>query len=209
MLSLLERVLLSASPAPESTSTSAAHSRGPTGLVTHGRTRTKYYKDKPDTVKERNSVRRRMEEIAGGRRAVAALIPEARALLRQQVTGKAPKPQPKPERLPSVYNPPVFEEGSKHGYVYVMTNLAWPQYVKVGSANDLHKRLAQFNTGSPWRDYEIRHWVYVDDRRAAEARVHEMLKEFRAGGEWFNTWLTEAVECLDEVAGFDPRTFHG
>lgn len=152
-----------------------------------------------------------MEQMSGGRRAVASLIPMERALLRAdaRLLDKAyPLVVVKPPRLPSVYNPPIFEEGSKHGYVYVMTNRAWPRYVKVGSANDLHKRLAQFNTGSPRRDYEIRHWVYVDNRRAAEARVHEMLREFRADGEWFNTWLREAVECLDEVAGFDPRTFN-
>ena len=175
------------------------------GWGTRGRTHTKYYKDKPDAVKERNRIRRLMEELAGGRRTVASLSPEQRALLRRRITGTW---KPKPPRLPSIHNPPIFEEGSKHGYVYAMTNRAWPRYVKVGSANDLHKRLAQFNTGSPCRDYEIRHWVFADDRRAAETRVHEMLKEFRADGEWFHTPLPEAVECLEEVAGFDPRTFN-
>jgi hypothetical protein len=97
---------------------------------------------------------------------------------------------------------------SKHGYVYVMVNQAWPQYVKIGSAGDLNKRLAQFNTGTPWRDYEMRAYVYADDRLKAEARVHEMLHEFRAGGEWFNTDLREAVECLEEVEDFDPRGFN-
>lgn len=175
--------------------------------------RTKYYKDLPDTVKERNVVRRRLEAIAGGRRAVSALHPAIRNQLRKEAlelhrTSPFIVVRPPRNTLPFIDKQPKYSERSKHGYVYVLVNNAWPQYVKVGCAGDLNKRLAQFNTGSPWRDYEIRHYVYADDRRKAEARVHELLKEFRAAGEWFSTRLQEAVECLEEVSEFDPRGFN-
>jgi len=42
----------------------------------------------------------------------------------------------------------------KEGYVYVITNPAWPDWVKIGMAIDAEDRLNGYQTSSPMRDYE-------------------------------------------------------
>jgi len=35
--------------------------------------------------------------------------------------------------------------GQNNGYIYILTNPSFPQYVKIGYADDVEKRLAQLN----------------------------------------------------------------
>jgi hypothetical protein len=72
------------------------------------------------------------------------------------------------------------------GWVYIITNEAWPEWVKVGMADDAEKRLSGYQTGSPMRDYAIFGAYEVNDRRAAEKAAHDILKvNYRKKGEWF------------------------
>ena len=42
-----------------------------------------------------------------------------------------------------------------NSYVYVITNPAWNNWCKIGKADNVDKRLKNYNTGSPLRDYEV------------------------------------------------------
>ena len=35
--------------------------------------------------------------------------------------------------------------GQNNGYIYILTNPSFPQYAKIGYADDVEKRLAQLN----------------------------------------------------------------
>ncbi len=72
------------------------------------------------------------------------------------------------------------------GWVYIITNEAWPEWVKVGMADDPEKRLSGYQTGAPLRDYAIFGAYEVNDRRAAEKAAHDILKgDYSKKGEWF------------------------
>lgn len=72
--------------------------------------------------------------------------------------------------------------GIKEGYVYIITNPAFPGYFKIGSALDVKKRLAQYQTYCPKRDFEMPVYYFSNDRYAEEKEYHKQLK---CVGEWY------------------------
>lgn len=89
---------------------------------------------------------------------------------------------------------------------YVITNAAWPEWVKIGftSKSEMKTRLSTYQTGSPFRDYEVYHEVQFDDAKAAEKEVHKRLKQMNAtrspGTEWFKMGKRMAANMIDAVA---------
>lgn len=71
------------------------------------------------------------------------------------------------------------------GFVYVITNPAWPRFVKIGCAVSAMDRCRSFQTGDPKRAYQLATSCYYTDRRAAEKLIHDLLAIYRAEGEWF------------------------
>lgn len=72
-------------------------------------------------------------------------------------------------------------KGMRAGYVYAITNPAWPDYIKIGSAVDVYDRLNSYQTSAPNRDYCLERYIFVEDRLAVErangSRQHlKMLK---------------------------------
>ena len=87
----------------------------------------------------------------------------------------------------------------KEGYVYAITNPAWPEWVKIGMAIDADDRCNGYQTSSPFRDYSLEHVMITNNRRKAEAQAHKaaakIAKEQR--GEWFKLSVKEAAEILN------------
>lgn len=96
------------------------------------------------------------------------------------------------------------EERSRAGFVYIVSNPAWPGYVKIGHAFDPADRLASFNCGDPHRAYRVEHTRYFDDRMKAEAWMHADLAPRRAYGEWFVISAAEALVRLNVCNNGDP-----
>jgi len=88
----------------------------------------------------------------------------------------------------------------KDGCVYVITNPAWPDHVKIGCALNPRSRLDNYQTGSPFRDYELEHFEYFEDRRAAEQTLLAQLGASQALGEWHQISAGAAVWRLRELA---------
>jgi hypothetical protein len=89
---------------------------------------------------------------------------------------------------------------STQGEVYVLTNPAWPEWVKVGMAVDSEDRIKSYQTSSPFRDYILVYSYEVDDRRAAELAAHVRLaKECDNINEWFRLPPPIANELILEV----------
>ena len=89
---------------------------------------------------------------------------------------------------------------SAEGEVYIITNKAWPEWVKVGMAVDSQDRLKNYQTSSPFRDYSLLYSYEVNDRRAGESAAHARLaKECDNINEWFRIPHAVANELILEV----------
>ena len=71
--------------------------------------------------------------------------------------------------------------GIKEGFVYLVTNPAWPTKVKIGSSIDVMERLNVYQSYSPNRDYQLHEYYFSNDRFREEKQWHRSLS---AGGEW-------------------------
>ena len=87
---------------------------------------------------------------------------------------------------------------TKEGYVYVISNPAWPEWVKIGMAIDAEDRCKGYQTSSPFRDYQLHHSVYCDDRRSLERKAHKAVGRLaeQRNGEWFKIPVEDAVSCI-------------
>ena len=88
---------------------------------------------------------------------------------------------------------------SPKGDVYIITNKAWPEWVKIGKAVDAVDRLKGYQTSDPFRAYELYHSVTKENRHTAEVEAHkalEALSEDRKN-EWFKVDLKTAVRCIE------------
>ena len=127
---------------------------------------------------------------------------------RMYVNGKyIPKTHPlyKPGRY-RTFNEAAFEgtyklDSIKEGYVYIITNRAWPEWVKIGMAIDSEDRLNGYQTSSPFRDYELKHSIYSVDRRKAEQQAHTKAAKIatEVQGEWFKLPVDQAKKVLDSI----------
>lgn len=76
---------------------------------------------------------------------------------------------------------------SDEGYLYLITNSAWPGWIKVGTTRNIKSRMYGYQTGSPFRDYNIifsiKHPAYLQ----AEKKIKEQMKHFASDirNEWF------------------------
>jgi len=78
---------------------------------------------------------------------------------------------------------------SNEGFVYVIRNDAFADWSKVGltTQDSPEDRLKNYQTGDPYRSYQLHFSAHVDDCRAVEAVVHETAKD--QGLEVRNEWL--------------------
>ena len=80
------------------------------------------------------------------------------------------------------------------GYVYAITNPAWPNMVKFGKAIDVDDRLNTYQTYSPNRDYQMIAYAFVLNRHDAEERI---LSKFPDRiGEWVHIESDEAKKLV-------------
>lgn len=88
------------------------------------------------------------------------------------------------------------------GWVYIITNKALPNLIKVGyTMKDPELRAAELNhTGSP-HPYVVDYEVLVEEPRDIEQTVHSRLRDKREGKEWFRCSSEEAIVAIKSVVG--------
>jgi hypothetical protein len=96
--------------------------------------------------------------------------------------------------------------GVAEGYVYVVTNPAWPGWVKVGCAVDYEDRTATYQTGSPHRDYVCQFFLHSERRVELEKEVHRRLEHTIHGGEWFMIDVETAAATIKAAKKFCDDT---
>lgn len=83
------------------------------------------------------------------------------------------------------------------GFIYLVTNPAHPEWVKVGQTSDYEGRLSTYQTASPHADYSMVQVRYVDDRRAAEAKFLELADaRFEIKGEWIKASVDDLLSIF-------------
>lgn len=114
-------------------------------------------------------------------------------------------PLHKPGRYKS-FNDAAFSSfenlpSTKEGYVYVISNPAWPEWVKVGMAIDANDRCSSYQTSSPLRDYILHCAISSEDRRKDESTAHKLLDGISSDrrGEWFKVSVDKATDCITGI----------
>ena len=138
-----------------------------------------YYKDNPDAVRKRDAQR-------------------------MYVNGKEiskKHPLHKPGRFKSLDDAWSHSkiESTEQGDVYVITNSAWPDWVKVGKASIAEDRLNGYQTSSPFRDYKIVAKLSTEDRHTKEREMHKIFEHFakERKGEWFKIDTVTAIKLFN------------
>lgn len=87
------------------------------------------------------------------------------------------------------------------GYVYILTNPAWSDWVKVGRAVNTKDRCSQFQTSSPHRDYKMYFKRKFKLHKEAEETAHELLKKesLDFNKEWFKINKEKAKEIIKNI----------
>jgi predicted GIY-YIG superfamily endonuclease len=88
-----------------------------------------------------------------------------------------------------------------NGYLYIISNSNFENWIKVGVTKDLKSRLQTYQTASPHRNYILEYSVFHPDYLIAEKKVKDMLQPFAKSikNEWFEISLSMAKPRLDEV----------
>ena len=85
------------------------------------------------------------------------------------------------------------------GYVYIVTNKAWPDWCKVGVSINPEQRIKGYNTGSPLRDYEMPYTIKVEDQFDVERKTIDILsKRFEVNSEWIKTSPEQAISAINK-----------
>jgi len=89
----------------------------------------------------------------------------------------------------------------KAGHVYIISNPAWPEWVKVGMAIDAADRCCNYQTSSPFRDYVVEYSFASTNRREDESIAHQKLAAISQDrrGEWFKLPVSEAIGCISGI----------
>lgn len=93
-----------------------------------------------------------------------------------------------------------IDKRTKEGDVYIIRNMAWAGWYKVGKALDAEDRLKSYQTSSPHRDFVLCHVEHFENRHTAEKAIHKLLKKHKHchayKGEWFNTYVPTIQEIM-------------
>ncbi len=97
----------------------------------------------------------------------------------------------------------ALEEAAKDGFVYIMHNSNYPWHVKIGHSRDPYKRLSEANVWCLDKEWKLKASRYFKNRIIAEGDIHRALDEFRAGGEFFEVSVSDAIQAMHRLADDD------
>ena len=83
------------------------------------------------------------------------------------------------------------------GYIYVITNPAWENWVKIGRALNLNKRIQCYNTSSPLRDYNLVYYTKISNPIIIER--YFISKYGEENNEWFKISADDAIYQIKKI----------
>lgn len=83
------------------------------------------------------------------------------------------------------------------GLVYVISNIIWPNKLKIGMTIDLPNRLGSYQTYDPYQSYKVDHYEFVLDRRSTERALLQTFQIDADNGEWVSSDdAFKIIECV-------------
>lgn len=94
------------------------------------------------------------------------------------------------------------------GYIYAVVNDAWPGWYKIGTALLPEKRLASYQTSTPFRDFKLVYEAFTNDRLVTERKAHNFFDSLAADrrGEWF--YMEDSEIVAQYFSSVHPREEH-
>ena len=112
-------------------------------------------------------------------------------------------------RLFGVKNPDYkagTTEGNHRGWVYLLTNPAYPELIKIGKAVTPSKRINGINSAGTVSEWELKAAMPVTDDYKVENLMHRELEQYRrksdqgSSREFFEVPMSLAIQTLLEVS---------
>jgi hypothetical protein len=100
----------------------------------------------------------------------------------------------------------IDQAASKGQYVYILTNIAYPNLCKIGKAVSPQKRIKQINGAGVVVEWELKYAIPVVDDYKVEHMIHQNLEAVRmdsfqgSSREFFNISFDEAIKVVEGVA---------
>ena len=91
------------------------------------------------------------------------------------------------------------------GYLYIITNKSWPGWIKIGTTRNLKTRLQTYQTGSPFRDYEVIYSIKHPQYLKAEQNIKYQMQRFakQIKNEWYEVDIEIAkVRLLEQLDNY-------
>jgi len=79
-------------------------------------------------------------------------------------------------------------------YIYIITNPAWPKYIKIGRATNIENRLRSYQTSSPYRDYQISFQIQSNHSHKIERYFADKYRPKETDKYIVNEWYELSVE---------------
>lgn len=90
---------------------------------------------------------------------------------------------------------------NKTGYIYLIKNKSWNNFIKFGVTTNPKKRLQSYQTASPLRDYEM---IFISKKIKSVNLIETKIKEkFNTNGyEWINIEERTIDDIIDFIISF-------
>ena len=82
---------------------------------------------------------------------------------------------------------------NKNYFIYILSNPAFPGWLKIGRTCNIKRRLDGYNVCSPYRDFKIDFYCYAKNIIKQERYFK---KNFESNGEWIRCELDTAVKVI-------------
>ncbi len=95
-------------------------------------------------------------------------------------------------------DPPVPTDTTdrKSGYIYIISNPAFPNIFKVGIARDVKQRLNSYQTSDPDRAYKLEYSLETTKYREIEKRIHT---DFDNRHEWVHATKADIISAIESA----------
>ena len=88
----------------------------------------------------------------------------------------------------------------KTGYVYIISNPAYPGFLKFGITDNINKRLSTYQTSCPHRNYKVEYYIKHINYKQIEKELEKSMKYFvkQRKNEWVEISLDMAISLLND-----------
>lgn len=101
----------------------------------------------------------------------------------------------------SLFKPMQFKSVKQKLCVYVITNPAYPGYVKIGKTIGIERRLANYNTCSPFKDYKVE---FIIETELADNVENSFKLKYKSKTEWYEIEVKLAIEEIKLILSLKP-----